>query len=75
MSPTPMDFREPGHESGARRVSLWVRLAVVQPQSRDGLGVEAHRLEAMAFWRRREHPACLRYDARRSLMDDNPTSG
>jgi hypothetical protein len=75
MSPIGMDAKEPRHDSGARRVMAWARLEVVEPTSRDALGVDAHRLEAMAFWRIREHPACLRYDSRRSLMDDNPTSG
>jgi hypothetical protein len=56
---------------------LWVQLKIAQtqPTTRDALGREAHRLEAMAFWRFREHPACVRHDSRRHLMEDNPTSG
>jgi hypothetical protein len=56
---------------------LWVQLKVTltQPRSWDALGPEAHGLEAMAFWHFREQPACIRYDSKRNLMDDNPTSG
>jgi hypothetical protein len=77
MSPIRIDSRDPGHTTAAPPFGLWVRIKVAQtqPPSRDALGPEAHRLEAMAFWRFREHPACIRYDSRRNLMDDNPTSG
>ncbi len=77
MSPTRIDPRDPGHATAARPFALWVQLeaAQSQPRSGDALGPNAHRLEAMAFWRFREHPTCIRYDSRRNLMDDNPTSG
>jgi hypothetical protein len=77
MSPTRIHSSDPGHATAARPFDLWVQLKVAQtqPPSRDALGPEAHRLEAMAFWHFREHPACIRYDSRRHLMDDNPTSG
>jgi hypothetical protein len=77
MSPTRVESRDPGHTKAGRPFDLWVRIEVdqTQPHSRDALSPEAHRLEAMAFWRIREHPACIRYDSRRNLMDDNPTSG
>jgi hypothetical protein len=77
MSPTRTHSSDPSHVTGKRPFELWVQLKIVQtqPPSRDALGPEAHRLEAMAFWHFREHPACIRYDSRRHLMDDNPTSG
>jgi hypothetical protein len=77
MSPTRIDPRDPGHATAARPFDLWVQFEVAQsqPHSRDALGREASRLEAMAFWHIREHPACVRHDSRRNLMDDNPTSG
>jgi hypothetical protein len=77
MSPTRIDSMEPRHATAARSFNLWIQLKVAQtqPPSRDALGLEAHRLQAMAFWHFREHPACIRYDSRRNLMDDNPTSG
>ena len=77
MSPTRIDLSDPRHTKGVHPFDLWVQLKVAQtqPPSRDALGPEAHRLEAMAFWHFREHPACIRYDSRRNLMDDNPTSG
>jgi hypothetical protein len=77
MSPTRIASRDPGHTTVGRSLDLWVQLkaAQTQPRSRDALGSEAHRLEAMAFWHFREHLACIRYDSRRHLMDDNPTSG
>ena len=64
MSPTRIDSRDSGHTTPARPFELWVRLEVAetQPPSRDALGPEAHRLEAMAFWHIREHPACIRHD-------------
>jgi hypothetical protein len=77
MSPTRIDSRNPGHAASPHRFGLWVEFTLpqTQPRSRDALGRDAHCLEAMAFWRLREHPACLRYESRRNLMDDNPTSG
>lgn len=77
MSPPRTHSRDPGHAAGAHRLGLWVELtlAQTQPCSRDALGREARCLEAMAFWHSREHPACLHYESRRNLMDDNPTSG
>jgi hypothetical protein len=77
MSPTRTDLRDPRQATAAQPFELWIQLKIdqTQPPSRDALGSEAHRLEAMAFWRVREHPACIRHDSRRSLMDDNPTSG
>jgi hypothetical protein len=77
MSPTRMDSRDFGHTTAMRPFDLWVHLEVAQsqPRPRDALGREADRLEAMAFWHVREHPACIRHDSRRNLMDDNPTSG
>ena len=77
MSPTRIGSSDPSHTTAGRPFDLWVPLKndETQPLSRDVLGPEAHRLEAMAFWRIRQHPACVRYDSRRSLMDDNPTSG
>ena len=77
MSPTRIHSSGPGYATAARPFDLWVQLKVAQtqPPSRDALGPEAHRLEAMAFWHFREHPACIHYDSRRNLMDDNPTSG
>jgi hypothetical protein len=77
MSPTRTDSGEARHATAARSYDLWVQLggAQTEPPSRDALGVEVNRLQAMAFWRFREHPACVRYDSRRNLMDDNPTSG
>jgi len=76
MSPTRIESGESRH-AGARSFDLWVQLrgAQTEPSSRDALGVEAPRLQVMAFWRFREHPACIHYDSRRNLMDDNPTSG
>jgi hypothetical protein len=77
MSPTRVESRDPRHATAARAFDLWVQLKIsqTQPPSRDALGVETHRLEAMAFWHSREHPSCIRHDWRRNLMDDNPTSG
>jgi hypothetical protein len=77
MSPTRTDSGEARHAAAARSYDLWVELksAQTEPPSRDALGAEVHPLQAMAFWRFREHPACVRYDSRRNLMDDNPTSG
>lgn len=77
MFPTRIDSSGPGHTTAVHAFDLWVQLKVAQtqPPSRDALGSEAHRLEAMAFWHFHEHPACVRYDPRRNLMDDNPTSG
>jgi hypothetical protein len=68
---------DPGHASAARPFAAWFDFKIVETASasRDASGAEPHRLEAMAFWRVREHPACVRNDSRRSLMDDNPTSG
>jgi hypothetical protein len=77
MSPIRVGSSDPRHATAAHPFDLWVQIKVTQaqPPSRDALGAEAHRLEAMAFWHFREHPACIRYDSRRNLMDDNPTSG
>ncbi len=79
MSPIRIESRDPRHAAAAHPFGLWIQLKVTetetQPLSGDALGPEAHRLEAMAFWRFREHPACIRHDSRRNLMDDNPTSG
>jgi len=77
MFPTRIDSNDPGHATAAPSFDLWVQLKIAQtqPTTRDALGREAHRLEAMAFWRFREHPACVRHDSRRHLMEDNPTSG
>jgi hypothetical protein len=77
MSPTRMDTRDPGRAIVARPFELWVqlKLAQTQPPAGDAPVPETHRLQAMAFWRIRQHPACVRYDPRRNLMDDNPTSG
>ena len=77
VSPIRRDSSDSGHSAVAHPFDLWVQLKIAQtpPPTRDALGPEAHRLEAMAFWRFREHPACVRYDSRRNLMDDGPTSG
>ena len=76
MSPTSINSRDP-HATAAWPFDLWVQLRITQtpPTARDALWPEAHRLEAMAFWHARQHPACIRFDSRHSLMDDNPTSG
>lgn len=76
MSPIRIEPRDPRHATAAHAFGLWIHLKIDQtPPSPDSLSPEAHRLEAMAFWRSRQHPACVRHDSRRNLMDDNPTSG
>ena len=77
MSPTRMESGDRSRASAAPSFDLWVQLKLdqTQPPTRDALGRKSHRLEAMAFWRIRQHPACVRYDSRRNLMDDSPTSG
>ena len=77
MSPARTGSNDHSRTTAGRSFELWVQVDADQTQLtyRDALGAEAHRLEAMAFWHIRQHPACVRNNSRRNLMDDNPTSG